>query len=199
MKTQIADWILSQVLPPDRAATMVGDWMEDAEQRGNVWFWSCVVRTTVSRVLSDFIESPRPILWLTFRASFFSWMVFGVTRALLVPGMHLFTLLGQIVPAPPPRLVDGLLQFLCGPACVGWNIWVGILTGCWIARRAPGSEIAVCLATSLMPLILIGLPTIFLSGLISDSPLALQSAVFGVNALAGALWPRRRQFRPATR
>ncbi len=57
-KSRIAEWILSQVLPPDRAASTVGDWLEDAAERGPVWFWSCVFRTVLSRIWSDLAESP---------------------------------------------------------------------------------------------------------------------------------------------
>ena len=69
MKPRIAEWILSQVLPPDRAASTVGDWMEDAPKRGDIWFWSSVFRTAASAIRSDFAESPRFILDLTLRSS----------------------------------------------------------------------------------------------------------------------------------
>ncbi len=58
MRSRIAEWILSQVLPPDRAASTVGDWMEDAPKRGNIWFWSCVLRTLASCIWSDLSEAP---------------------------------------------------------------------------------------------------------------------------------------------
>ena len=59
MKTEfrIAEWILSQVLPPERARSAVGDWREDIDQRGAIWFWCCVFRTAAAHVWSELAES----------------------------------------------------------------------------------------------------------------------------------------------
>jgi hypothetical protein len=55
---RIAEWIVALVLPPDRAASAVGDWMEDAAERGQVWFWCCVFRTVLAHVWRDLAASP---------------------------------------------------------------------------------------------------------------------------------------------
>src|SRR6185312_14473587 len=46
-----AEWILSRVMPADRAAAVIGDLTEDATSRGSVWFWRSVVRIAVSQLL----------------------------------------------------------------------------------------------------------------------------------------------------
>ena len=71
-QSRIAEWILSQVLPPDRAASTVGDWLEDAPNRGNIWFWSSVFGTAASAIWNDFANNPRFVLGLAFR-SFSPW------------------------------------------------------------------------------------------------------------------------------
>jgi hypothetical protein len=67
-KVRIAEWILSQVLTREHAASVVGDWMEDIGERGSAWFWSCALRTAISRVWSDLTESPPQMAGLAFRA-----------------------------------------------------------------------------------------------------------------------------------
>jgi hypothetical protein len=179
-KSRIAEWILSQVHPPDRAASTVGDWMEDVNKRGSLWFWSCVIRTAVSRVWSDLTESPRFILGLTLRSTLFSCAAFGVTYAVLSP-------------------VTSQLWDSSALASLIWNVWIGILTGLWIARRAPGKEVAVCLATSLVPMTVMGILALLLQRFRTESSFAMQSAVFGISLLTSALWLRRSQLHPATR
>src|SRR5580698_6933796 len=82
---RVAEWILAQVLPPDRAASTVGDWLEDATERGRLWFWSCVLRTVLSRIWSDFAESPGFMVGLAFRGWLYGiWLVLGTFFGLFV-------------------------------------------------------------------------------------------------------------------
>jgi hypothetical protein len=46
MRNEIAEWMLSQVAPPERAKTIVGDLLE--AQLGPVEFWVAVLRATAS-------------------------------------------------------------------------------------------------------------------------------------------------------
>ncbi len=88
---RVAEWILSQVLPPDRAASTVGDWMEDADERGSLWFWSCVLRTVLSRISSDFAESPGFMVGLALRGWLYSlWLAVGTGFGLFVGTCILF-------------------------------------------------------------------------------------------------------------
>ena len=145
-KVRIAERILSQVLTRERAASAVGDWMEDIGERGSAWFWSCVLRTAISRVWSDLTESPPQMAGLAFRAWLRLW-VFLITYCLVLSVVLLIGMLvvgairyGLKLPAlsyPDPRgnpLAVGLL----------WA-FVSFRAGQWIAQRAPGREVAATL------------------------------------------------------
>jgi hypothetical protein len=178
-KSSIAEWILSQVFPPDRAASTVGDWMEDADKRGNIWFWWNVLRTAVSAIWSDFTESPRFILVLALRSS--------------APVTYVLVILYQIL---LPHFVRKALLVQCALLSVAWIVCLGVVTGRWIARRAPGREAAVCIAASLVPMVVIRLVTLFLPRFRSGPSIVAQGVVLGISLLTGALWLRRRQYHP---
>ncbi len=116
---RVAEWILSQVLPPDRAVSTVGDWMEDAGERGPVWFWSCVFRTVFSRIWSDFVESPGFMVGLALRGWLYGlWLVVGTFFGLFV-GICILVgvamLVGFLVHQlnwHPPRMFHPLPQIL---------------------------------------------------------------------------------------
>jgi hypothetical protein len=174
-KSGIAEWILSQVLPPDRAAPTVGDWMEDADKRGNIWFWSSVIRTAVSRVWSDLAESHRLVLGLALRSS--------------------APVLAHCVDATLWSL-DKALWSQWTLVSVASLVGIGVVTGRWIALRAQDRKVAVCIAASLIPAILIGLAALALPRFRTGPSMVLQNALFGISLLAGALPPRPRQYHP---
>ncbi|MGD1073737.1 MAG: hypothetical protein ABSB15_26805 [Bryobacteraceae bacterium] len=204
-KARIAEWMLSQVLTRERAASAVGDWMEDMDERGSAWFWSCVLRTANSRVWSDLTESPHQMAGLAFRAYLRLW-AYLVTYCLVLSVVLLIGMLvvgairdGSKLPAlsfPDPAvnpLVSGLLAF------------VNFRAGQWIAQRAPGREVAASLALWLLQqavaiLLTIGAIVVFHldraaftpADLLFKSPMSLVSdaALF-----AGALQVRRRALR----
>jgi hypothetical protein len=57
-KAQIAELILSLFTSRDRAASTVGDLMENALGHGGWWFWSGVSRTALSLFWSSFSAEP---------------------------------------------------------------------------------------------------------------------------------------------
>src|ERR1035441_7999782 len=61
-----AEWILSLATTPDRAASTVGDLLEEASARGVFWFWSSVLRTASSHLWRDLRAAPLRILGLAF-------------------------------------------------------------------------------------------------------------------------------------
>ncbi len=71
----VAEWILSLVAPPDRAASTVGDLVEEASSRGTLWFWSCVLRTAGSHLWHDLTVSPLRMLDLAFRWFLTCWFL----------------------------------------------------------------------------------------------------------------------------
>ena len=58
-----AEWILSLVTAPDRAAATVGDLMEEGSAHGVGWFWSNVLRTASGHVWRGVSASPLRALW----------------------------------------------------------------------------------------------------------------------------------------
>lgn len=150
-KVRIAERILSQVLTRERAASAVGDWMEDIGERGSAWFWSCVLRTAISRVWSDLTESPPQMAGLAFRAWLRLW-VFLITYCLVLSVVLLIGMLvvgairyGLKLPAlsyPEPRGNPLAVRLL-------WA-FVSFRAGQWIAQRAPGREVAASVALWLM-------------------------------------------------
>jgi hypothetical protein len=214
MKSRIAEWILAQVLPPDRALSTVGDWMEDVDKRGNIWFWSCVFRTVLSRAWSDFAERPGFMVGLALRGWLYSWwLVVGTCFGLFVGicilvGVALLAgfLAHQINwhPSWPFHLPTQI------PGAVFVQVWIGwceFQAGRWIGRRAPGRELAAGIAACLTPIaLLLSLRLLamhFWGGEINlymashpynpnSVPMLLPSEIF---LLTGILWSRHKFLR----
>jgi len=137
-KSRVAEWILTQVLPPDRAASMVGDWMEDIDHRGNTWFWSCVLRTAIAGVWGSLTEHPATMARSGLR---------GYARySLGIAGMAFLTYalrMSHYRPATYRWPFDLTLHLT-------WFSWA-FLSGRWIARREPGREVSGCAAATSVP------------------------------------------------
>jgi hypothetical protein len=195
MKSRIAERILSQVLPPDRAASAVGDWMEDIDQRGSIWFWLSVIRTAVSRVWSDLTENPLTLAGIG---------LLGFARSLLV--VTGFSVLVQVA----VRSHHYSYLLFSDPPWERWaafalyyplQLWWYFQTGRWVARRMPGREVAGYLAIAVT-----GWSPIFALWTFGPSqfrglvPAMLPTAVsHDLCLLAGALWLRRKFVRSLAR
>ena len=181
MKPRVAEWILSQVLPPGRTASMVGDWLEDAEKRGNIWFWSCVFRTAIAGLWDDFAGNPATTVGIG---------LIGFARCVLVPfGIILFTDTAFGITSSSHwqfALTFYLLQ-----------AWWYFQTGCWISRRSRGHELAGCVAVSLVGWAALPLE-LHLSHIqsASSSYLLLVGLAHDLTLLTGALSMRHRQLHP---
>ena len=57
-RDQLAEALLSLVAPADRAASAVGDLMEEADARGGFWFWRSLTRLTLSLLGRDLLAAP---------------------------------------------------------------------------------------------------------------------------------------------
>ncbi len=66
-KAQIAELILSLFTTRERAASTVGDLIENAPGRGTRWFWSGVSRTALSLFWCSFAAEPAFIAGIAFR------------------------------------------------------------------------------------------------------------------------------------
>jgi hypothetical protein len=191
----VAEWILSQVLPPERAASTVGDWMEDADERGPVWFWSCVLRTLLSRIWSDFAESPGFMVGLTLRGVLYSlWLVVG-SICILVAAAYLVAFVASQLDWRPSWHLSPSAQILVALIAQVWIGWIEFKTGSWIAHRAPGREFAAGIAACLAPMAFPMLSSFMLAEINRFATL-LPSELF---LLAGILWSRHKFLRSVAR
>jgi hypothetical protein len=147
--SRLAEWILALVTTSDRAAATVGDLMEGAQTRGALWFWASVVGTAFSIMWRDVRAEPGKMAWLAVRAN-----LYGLGWILLctIPMFLVFFFWGGIVGWTSGI---GAIATNLNPWTGGWAGYAGYLifsllipfvTGRWIARKARGREMAVCLA-----------------------------------------------------
>ena len=143
-RDSIAEWILATVTSPERAATIVGDLLEEPATRGGTTFWLHVLRSGGSLLWSGFTSEPRFMLSLAFRA----WpLMLGLQVLTVVLAFALFSggLLATAFAAVTGRhfVFWGNIWKLLNAAI---TIWVAYPIGRWVASRAPGREISACLA-----------------------------------------------------
>jgi hypothetical protein len=130
-RTQIAESILSLFTTHERAASTIGDLMEDRAARGSAWFWTSVCRTALALLWSAF----------TVDRSFFAAIAL---RGLLLNNFilsfgYLFVLLAETPFGALPMWVYVLIRAQIEAAAY-------FFTGRFVSRRAPGREIAASLA-----------------------------------------------------
>ncbi len=96
----VAEWILALVTSRDRAASTVGDLMEQGPERGVIWFWSGVLRTVASLLWRGLTENSARVAKLAF---------LGLAVCVGIDMLHAF--------------FTGVVFFLTANS-VGWNIWL---------------------------------------------------------------------------
>src|SRR5579862_9557472 len=105
---QIAEWILSLVTTPERAAATVGDLMENASSQGRFWFG--VLRTAVSLLWREFADDSVHTMGLAFRGLLVQISVgIGMVLLFAVVSGFLAGLLSPIVESSwhPTNAADG--------------------------------------------------------------------------------------------
>jgi hypothetical protein len=195
-KDRIAEWLLESVTTREGAATTVGDLREIAATRGEAWFWRSVLTTSTSLLWQEVADHPRRMLSLALRG----WLV-SVGYGLLAVLLTVF-LVGVLAGALTLRGNNAAIPgaFLA-PIGEGLFLLTQFLTGRWIARRAPGSELPACLAFALLQALLAAI-AIFgpVVGFQSDARVhhTLDSTWFFLTypfCFLGALTVRRRRVR----
>jgi hypothetical protein len=144
-KTQIAEWILSLVTSPERAASTIGDLMEDGATRNALWFWMCVGRTALSSLWRTFVPGWPRLIALAGLGVLLEFL--GMIAVFVIPGLVSATLTGMSIPSGHPVLFSAVLTparllfiWNAGFACVDFGVsW-------WMARRSPKQEFAACVA-----------------------------------------------------
>lgn len=152
----LAEWILSLVTSPDRASATIGDLTESIDASGVFWFWSSVAQTAGSLLWRDLTVNPARMIGLAamglivelglfllyFAALFFVAFIVLFAVALLVPGA-----LSGFQQMPVSSKIARLCGELGGSVLV---VLVPFMVGRFLARRAPGQEMAACLATTIL-------------------------------------------------
>jgi hypothetical protein len=185
-KIHIAEWILGLVTSRDRAATMVGDLVEEGA-RGVAWFWSRILRIAVSFLWRGVTESPVRITGLAFIG-----LAVDVVASIFLAG------------------ASGVLFFFAARNghqlqlnAVWWTILLdaptlvmSALIGRMLARWAPGRELAACLAYGILGSLLSFVMMLVSPGGLGISALLwvfLSDVAQRTPVLAGALWGRHRR------
>ncbi len=134
-KAEVAEWVLSLVVSQERAAAIVGDLMESDESSGRVSFWCQIARTVVSMLWNGIAGNPRWMLGLAFRGML---VEFGLTFLYFVPLMILqYALFRGLLPERAVSIIRPLSWLA--------SLAAEFQAGRWLARRAPGRELAACL------------------------------------------------------
>jgi len=88
-RERFVEGLLSLVAPADHAASVVGDLMEEADARGNLWFWQCVVRLAFSLLGRDLLAAPFTMA----AASVLTWFVYMAVCLVLGFGAYVIATL----------------------------------------------------------------------------------------------------------
>jgi hypothetical protein len=144
-RESIAEWILATVTEPDRAATIVGDLLEQSATRKGARFWLAVLRSAGSLLWSGFASEPRLILGLAFRGwlMLLGLQIFGGGAAFFL----IFWLPAQII-----SVANGIHPGSWASSTSAWLplvntavlLAVEYQAGRWVASRAPGRELSAC-------------------------------------------------------
>jgi hypothetical protein len=190
--SRFAESLLSLVTSQERSASMVGDFTESS--RGVLWFWSSVLRAGVSLLWKDVASSPGRMTTLAvsgagvYTVISFPFLVFLV--AALVPAVIVFELLHIEI--------SWLISPWFALIVLSGAVPSPFLTGRWLARRAPGRELAPCLALTLLTAVLWsaayliwGQEVSLMNGLSGVMPTLLCLFIANISLYAGAVWVRR--------
>ena len=155
-----AETLLSLFTTPERAATIAGDFAEDAQRRGSCWYWRQVSRTAVSLAFQQFTSAPIRMVVLFLLGNLL------IDAALMVHG----------------PLVEAITSHPKYDTFTLWRLITAFLTGLLLARISSGREIAICGAVALSRQLLLFSTWIWLAT--REFPLAVPDGVVFSN-----LWP----------
>jgi hypothetical protein len=206
-KDRIAEQLLALLTTRERAASTAGDLIEDARTRGDLWFWSSVLRTTGALLWRTFAVEPTNFLKLAVRGTM---LAFGLCGLAQLP-----VIIAALVLIPPGDPVTwarissnwGVLWTYNGLVFAA-PVLCMFHVGRWVARRAPGRELTGGVVLIVMQLALTVLLSLTVNVLDARGvkppsgnwyvpanlvPLAMAANLVGLAAiLAGAIWVRRR-------
>lgn len=139
-RDSLAQLILSLATTPDRAASTIGDLVEESSTRGSLWFWSNVLSTACSLCWRDFCSAPLRMLGLGLWG-YFAALFWGI--APLAP-IGLLVLVVRPNPNPPTN------PLLVVPLLVASEIFGALMAGCEVAKSSRGRELAAAFSVTFM-------------------------------------------------
>jgi len=187
-KAGIAEAILSLTTSRDHAASIAGDFVQQAPVMGAMWFWGSLVRTTASLTLKAFTEAPVRVTGLALLGLFLQMFYMIVIQ---VPIVLLHLGIGR-------RSVES----------PGWEYMFAFLVasyfiGKWLARRAPQKELAVYVGVWFVAHILWIPMLVLIPGLnqsvpsLSDLAMDIVATVIGGLCVFAGVRSMRRRMAPA--
>jgi hypothetical protein len=137
LNASVAEWLLSLVASPEQAAGITGDFVEQAQSRGAVWFWWSVVRTWVALPANEVIAHPVEMGSVALKGVGFLllWQI-----AFLTPFLLLIAILNNLLPRDA---VVWAVYYVLSAASVAISQY---LVGKAVARRAAGREFSAWMA-----------------------------------------------------
>ena len=153
-KGRVAEWVLSLVTSPERAAAVVGDLEE--KRSGPFGFWSGIARIAGSLLWHGFASEWPRMLALGALGMFVETFltVAGIVLFANVIGVLIGVLGGLLLvrsPSPPQMLVSQpVVEWIGGGLGLVIYLWAQFTAGRQIARRAPGRELAPCIGVLLL-------------------------------------------------
>jgi hypothetical protein len=177
LKAEFAELILSMALPPEPAASITGDLVEETRTRGPVWFWITLLRTAASASWRAFADAP-------FRLAF--WALAGLAGQFLC-SMAISVPIAFLMLSSPFRMAfpESDRQNI---NLILTTVGVAFLLGKWLGRNVPYRELPVYVIASITPHIFIRFLTIWIELPAYDSSWivgALATAIGPIFTLAG--------------
>ena len=135
-KATVAEWILSLAASPEQAASIAGDFLEQADRRPAAWFWFSIVRTLFSLSFRSLLERPSGLAVLALKG-------YGFLLLWMIPVMVVAVILSLSFTPPARDEAIHWASVLCG--AVAW-----FMVGRLVARRSPGRELPAWLALAIL-------------------------------------------------
>jgi hypothetical protein len=145
-RTDAAEWVLSLLTSPDRAASIAGDLAEQASSQGGAWFWLNLLRTTASLAWRDFAEAPFRVTGLALVGIILQSVCMSAIS--LVIAICFLEARVAVVDASGIRH-DSVSEW----AIVGVFLFTSFFLGKWLAKWAPQRELAVYVVIQLISLL----------------------------------------------
>jgi len=193
---RLAERMLSLVVTPDRAASIVGDLVEASPggRTPRISVWISVARIGISLLWKDVSASPGRTLYLATAGAF-------MNVSFLAPfGLAFFSLaifLGLLGSTLLHRDVTIAVHPLLACLMICAAIPAPFMTGRWIARRSQGRELAPCLVLTILAFatwgafcLALGRHIALMNGLSGILPTLACLTVAALSLNAGAIWSR---------